>query len=70
VRTGTHKLVYNVVGKGELYDLVNDPGELNNLFGQPEVADIQADLLERMREHMVRLEDPQLRQFDVMRRVY
>ena len=70
VRTRTHKLVYNLVGKGELYDLVNDPGELNNLFGQPEAADIQADLLARLREHMVQLDDPLLRQFDVMRNVY
>jgi arylsulfatase A-like enzyme len=70
VRTRTHKFVYNMVGKGELYDLVNDPGELNNLFGQPEVKDIQEDLMTRMREHMVRLEDPLLRQFDVMRHVY
>ena len=70
VRTRTHKLVYNVVGNGELYDLVNDPGELNNLFGQPEAVGVQEDLMARMREHMVRLDDPLLRQFDVMRRVY
>jgi arylsulfatase A-like enzyme len=70
VRTRTHKLVYNIVGKGELYDLLNDPGELNNLFGLPESAAIQEDLMERMREHMVRLDDPLLRQFDGMRYVY
>jgi arylsulfatase A-like enzyme len=70
VRTKTHKLVYNVIGKGELYDLVNDPGELNNLYGLAEVAAIQEDLMARMREHMVRQEDPLLRQFDVMRSVY
>jgi arylsulfatase A-like enzyme len=70
VRTRTHKLVYNMVGKGELYDLVNDPGELNNLFGQPEVASIQYELMDQMREHMLRLEDPLLRQFDMMRHVY
>lgn len=70
VRTHTHKLVYNMIGKGELYDLVNDPGELNNLFGLPEVADIQKALMTQMREHMVRLEDPLLFQFDIMRHVY
>ena len=70
VRTRTHKLVYNMVGRGELYDLVDDPGELNNLFGHLEVADIQKALMSQMREHMVRLEDPLLRQFDIMRHVY
>jgi arylsulfatase A-like enzyme len=70
VRTRTHKFVYNQVGVGELYDLVNDPGELNNLYGLPESAAIQADLMERMREQMVRLNDPLLQQFDGMRHVY
>lgn len=70
VRTRTHKFVYNQVGIGELYDLVNDPGELNNLIDRPDTADIQADLITSMREHMVRLEDPLLRQFDGMRYVY
>lgn len=70
VRTRTHKLVYNLVGIGELYDLVNDPGELHNIYGLPEAEDIQADLLTRMREHMVRLDDPALRKFDGIRHVY
>jgi hypothetical protein len=39
-------------------------------MGLPEVKDIQADLLERMREHMVRLGDPALRAFEDVRHVY
>jgi len=31
-----------------MYDLQNDPGELNNLYGKPEHAALQADLLARM----------------------
>lgn len=29
----------------ELYDLVNDPHEMNNIFGQPQHADLQAKML-------------------------
>ena len=36
VRTRTHKLVYNwKKDKWELFDLVHDPSEMNNLYGQP-----------------------------------
>ena len=33
---------------GDLYDLHKDPHELHNLFGNPEVAEIQAQLIERI----------------------
>ncbi len=59
VRTRTHKLIgyYNDPldqpgARGpsnpmewELFDLVNDPLEVNNLFGRPEVEQVTADLL-------------------------
>ena len=36
VRTATHKLIsFWKSGEWELFDLVNDPGELHNLYGQP-----------------------------------
>ena len=70
VRTLTHKLVYNHTDIGELYDLVNDPWEMRNLIDLPETRTLQTELLARMREHMVRLDDPLLRQFDGMRHVY
>ena len=70
VRTRTHKLVYNRTDIGELYDLVNDPWEMRNLIDLPETCALQTELLERMRTHMVRLDDPLLRQFDAMRHVY
>ena len=70
MRTKTHKLVYNRSALGELYDLVNDPHEMTNLIDQPESATVQQDLLERMRAHMVRLEDPLLGPFDRIRPVY
>ncbi|MEA3406828.1 MAG: sulfatase-like hydrolase/transferase [Chloroflexota bacterium] len=70
IRTRTHKLVYNVSDIGELYDMVADPWEMRNLIDIPETEALQNELLDRMREHMVRLDDPILRQFDVIRPVY
>ncbi len=45
VRTRTHKLTVDLKsGEGELYDLDADPDEMNNIFGAPEAADVQATL--------------------------
>ncbi|MBI2950057.1 MAG: sulfatase [Verrucomicrobia bacterium] len=37
----------------ELYDLVNDPNEFNNLIGKPEAADIQGELKAALQEWMI-----------------
>lgn len=42
----------------ELYDLLNDPGEMNNLAGRPEVAQIEAELKEKLKSWMTRTGDP------------
>ena len=45
VRTTTHKLIsFWKTGQWELFDLVNDPGELHNLYGQPGHEQITAEL--------------------------
>ena len=45
VRTKTHKLTLETnSGAGELYDLVNDPQEMDNRFGDPGVAAAQRQL--------------------------
>ena len=45
VRTGTHKLIYFwKKNQWELYDLVNDPLEMNNIYGQPGQEKITATL--------------------------
>lgn len=47
VRTKTHKLTMDMEsGAGELYDLVNDPHEMENRFNNPAIADVQAQLVE------------------------
>ncbi|MEM7118114.1 MAG: sulfatase-like hydrolase/transferase [Chloroflexota bacterium] len=46
VRTKTHKLTMDMEsGAGELYDLVNDPQEMENRFDDPTIADVQAQLV-------------------------
>lgn len=45
VRTTTHKLIYFwQKDQWELFDLVNDPNELHNLYGQPGMARLTAEL--------------------------
>lgn len=50
IRTETHKLIAYTQGEKEheLYDLRSDPKETENLWGRPEHAAIQEDLLARM----------------------
>ncbi|MBZ0301905.1 MAG: DUF4976 domain-containing protein, partial [Anaerolineae bacterium] len=42
----------------ELYDLVADPKEMHNLAGEPEVADIERDLKQRLYRWMQDTDDP------------
>jgi arylsulfatase A-like enzyme len=45
IRTKTHKLIYFwKKDQWELFDLVNDPYELNNLYGQPGQVEVTASL--------------------------
>ena len=37
----------------ELYDLVNDPNEFNNLIGKPQAADIERELKGALQEWMI-----------------
>jgi arylsulfatase A-like enzyme len=50
VRTRSHKCTFELEsGAGELYDLVNDPGEMKNLFDHPGHATVRRELHEMMR---------------------
>lgn len=45
IRSHTHKLVYfNGNQTGQLFDLVADPGEMRNLWGDAEHREVQAEL--------------------------
>jgi arylsulfatase A-like enzyme len=57
VRMGDWKLVYDMMGYGQLYDLRHDPCELANLFGQPRHAERQAQLMAEVAMWTIRTED-------------
>lgn len=61
VRTETHKLIYFYqLNEWELYDLVNDPKEMKNVYNDPAYAETQKDLhaeLERLRAELAVPED-------------
>jgi hypothetical protein len=50
VRTRRHKLTLDVrSGAGELYDLHDDPHEMNNLFSKASFSSVQRDLVDMIR---------------------
>ncbi len=50
VRTKTHKCTFELEsGAGELYDLVNDPQEMRNVFDDPAYARVRKELEDMMR---------------------
>ncbi|WP_446743550.1 sulfatase family protein [Silvibacterium acidisoli] len=57
VRMGDWKLVYDMMGYGELFNLHSDPCELNNLFNKPEHAKEQAALMAELLMWVIRSED-------------
>lgn len=54
---GNHKLILNHGGVNELYDLENDPHELENLIDDPEHQDVREDLFEDMKKWMEKTDD-------------
>lgn len=57
VRMGDWKLVYDMMGYGQLYNLRQDPCELHNLFGKPELAHVRTDLMAELAMWAIRLQD-------------
>lgn len=59
VRTATHKLIaHHNQHDGELYDLVNDPGENRNLWNDPASLPLRAQMLSRLAARMAFTADP------------
>ena len=67
VRTDRHKLVVRLVGGNELYDLHDDPWEMNNRWGDPVLADVTAELMQKLVEWALRTDPdrPYLENFTV-----
>jgi len=57
VRMDDWKLVYDMMGYGQLYNLKDDPSELHNLFGQAAVASEQARLMAELAMWVIRCQD-------------
>lgn len=59
IRTPDYKYVFNPAdSRDELYDLKADPGEVNNLIGEPKLADIREGLRKTMLGKLKRVDDP------------
>ena len=57
VRMGEWKLVFDMMGYGQLFHLPSDPCELKNLFGQPQVSKEQMALFAELLMWTVRAQD-------------
>jgi len=60
LRTRAHKLSLNTPDPDELFDLENDPGELNNVINDPVCTAARAGLASRLRQRMAASNDPML----------
>jgi arylsulfatase A-like enzyme len=59
IRTGDYKLVMaHSLQKGELYDLMEDPGETRNLFDDPQYQAVKIILLQSLVNRFARTADP------------
>ncbi len=57
VRMGRWKLVFDMMGRAELYDVESDPGELTNLAGDPALRDVRLRMTEELLTWTIRTED-------------
>jgi len=58
VRTYTHKLIYfNRINQWELYDLVKDPHEMNNVYDDPAYKDVRKKLKKELKRLQKELGD-------------
>ncbi|MEU9709774.1 sulfatase-like hydrolase/transferase [Streptomyces sp. NPDC047967] len=58
IRDRRHKLVHNMDGVHELYDLASDPHELRNVYASPLYAEVRRDLAGRLYRELLRRGDP------------
>ena len=57
VRKGRWKLVFDMMGTGELYDVEADPAELEDLYAREDLASVRAEMLEELLRWTIRTED-------------
>jgi len=65
VRTKTHKLFYiPETDEWQMFDMVNDPEEMQSVYGKAEYKDVQADLTKRYNAMRKDLEAPTYKEFE------
>jgi hypothetical protein len=57
VRMGDWKLIFDMMGYGQIYHLPSDPCELKNLFGDTSAAAVQGSLMAELLMWAIRTED-------------
>ena len=63
-------MTFSAADPGELYDLVADPYQLDNVYGQTMYEEVRLDLMARMERYMIELGDPLYGWFSRMSPVY
>lgn len=58
IRRGNWKLDFDMQGRGQLYNLAEDPFELDNRFGSSETREIERELLAELLAWSLRAQDP------------
>ncbi|MDD9955283.1 MAG: sulfatase-like hydrolase/transferase [Anaerolineaceae bacterium] len=58
LRRGDWKLLFDMQGRGQLYNLAQDPVELNDLYDDPACAAIRGELLAELLAWTLRAQDP------------
>jgi len=58
LRSGDWKIVYDMDGNGELYDLSTDPVELNNLFNNAGFAEVKNRMMQQLLRWELSAQDP------------
>jgi arylsulfatase A-like enzyme len=58
LRRGRWKLIVDMQGAGQLYDLEEDPVELDNRYGDPELVEVERSLLAELLAWTLRAQDP------------
>ncbi|MCX8036066.1 MAG: sulfatase-like hydrolase/transferase [Candidatus Sumerlaeia bacterium] len=57
VRMGDWKLVFDMMGNGQLYNLKSDPAELRNRFNDPSLSAVQMQMMQELLAWTLRTED-------------
>jgi hypothetical protein len=58
LRSGEWKLTFDMLGQGQLYNLYRDPGELENLFYEPDYAEIRSEMMAGLLMRVLQAQDP------------